>query len=81
MATVSFKADILPLFTQMDIQHMNERSVPLTDYDYMSQPANAQSVYGQVKSGAMPPDWSGEEPWSDDKVVLFNDWIEGGYQP
>jgi hypothetical protein len=81
MATVSFKADILPLFTQMDIQHMNEQGVSLSDYDYMSQPDNASSVYDQVSTGAMPPSWSGEEQWSDDKVTLFKEWMEGGYQP
>jgi hypothetical protein len=81
MATVSFKAEILPLFTPMDIQHMKEQSFPLDDYDFMSQPDNASSVYDQVSTGAMPPSWSGEDPWSDEKVSLFKEWMEGGYQP
>jgi len=82
MATVSFKADILPLFTKTDVEHMQQQGVALDDYGYMSQPDNAGSVYQQVSSGAMPPSWGGGEgPWSQDKVALFKDWIDAGYQP
>jgi hypothetical protein len=42
---VSFKTDVLPLFTSDDIGYMSPLGVSLTDYSYMSQPANAQSVY------------------------------------
>jgi hypothetical protein len=78
---VSFASDILPLFTQTDVDHMKGFSIELDDYDFMKQPDNAASVYAQVSSGAMPPPDSGEERWSDEKVALFYDWIEGGYQP
>ena len=76
---VSFKGDILPLFTSMDIQHMQQQNVPLDDYDYMSQPANAGSVYQQVSTGQMPPSWSGEQPWSQEQVALFKEWMDDGY--
>jgi hypothetical protein len=79
--TVSFKSDILPLFTTIDIEHMAYVSVSLDDYSYMSEPANAGEVYEQISSGRMPPSDSGEEPWSQDKVQLFKGWMEGGYQP
>ena len=36
---VSFQNDILPLFTQTDIQHMQGMGVQLSDYNYMSNPA------------------------------------------
>jgi hypothetical protein len=79
--TVSFKTDILPLFTSLDIEHMAYVSVSLDDYSYMSEPANAGEVYEQVSSGRMPPRDSGEEPWSQDEVQLFKAWMDGGCQP
>lgn len=69
--TVSFETDVLPLFTTMDIEHMAPLGVSLDDYGYMSQPANANRVYGTVSTGAMPPGGSGESPWSQDQVQLF----------
>ena len=81
MAMVSFKGDILPLFTQMDVDHMRGFAIELDDYAFMKQPDNAQAVYDQVASGSMPPPESGEERWSEDKVTLFGDWIKGGFQP
>jgi hypothetical protein len=29
----------------------------------------------------MPPSASGEQPWSEDKVQLFKQWMDGGYAP
>ena len=77
----SFAADILPLFTKTDIEHMQGFGVELDDYDYMKDPDNAKAVYDQVWSGAMPPPDSGEDRWSDDKVTLFKEWMDGGYEP
>jgi hypothetical protein len=48
--TVSFKSDVLPLFTRIDIEHMTEKEVPLDDYSFMSLPANASRVYTAVSS-------------------------------
>jgi hypothetical protein len=28
----------------------------------------------------MPPSASGEPPWPEDKVQLFKEWIDGGYE-
>jgi hypothetical protein len=81
MATVSFQSDILPLFTQMDVDHMEGFGVELASYDYMKQPDNAKAVYAQVWTGSMPPPGSGEERWSEDQVALLKAWIDGGYQP
>jgi hypothetical protein len=78
--TVSFKADILPLFTAIDIQHMTRRRVPLADFAFMSTPANAEHVRDRVKDGTMPPRANGG-PWSQDKVALFQAWIDGGLKP
>jgi hypothetical protein len=53
--TTSFQNDILPMFTQTDIDHMSQFNVILNDYSYMSQPDNAANVYTQVSQGSMPP--------------------------
>ena len=78
---VSFTTDVMPLFTSVDIEHMSRLEVPLDDYAYMSQPDNAAGVYHQVSNGTMPPSASGEQPWSEDKVQLFKQWMDGGYAP
>jgi hypothetical protein len=78
---VSFKTDIVPLFTSVDVEHMGRLEVPLDDHAYMSQPDNAAAVYQQVSNGTMPPRASGEQPWSEDKVQLFKEWMDGGYAP
>ena len=79
--TVSFKSDVLPLFTDVDIEHMTDKGVPLDDHSYMSQPSNADRVYAAVSNGWMPPSGSGEQAWSQEKVELFKAWIDGGCQP
>ncbi|MBV8540021.1 MAG: hypothetical protein JO063_12445 [Pseudonocardiales bacterium] len=79
--TTSFQRDILPLFTQTDIDHMAQQGVTLNDYSYMSDPTHAAGVHQQVSQGLMPPPDSGENRWSSDMVALFQAWIDGGYQP
>src|SRR3954452_12840333 len=80
---VSFQSDILPLFTNGDVDHMSQQGVNLDQYTYMKQPANAQQVYDQVSSGSMPIDDNGSpvRTWSQDQVQLFKSWMDGGYQP
>jgi hypothetical protein len=77
MADVSFKNDILPLFTQADIDHMAGFGVELDSYDWMRVPLNAGNVYTEVETKRMPPG----DPWSDDKVALFKAWMDGGCKP
>ena len=79
--SVSFRTDIVPLFTSMDIDHMTALGANLDDYSFMSQPDKASLVYEVVSSGKMPPSTSGEERWSPEKVQLFKDWMDGGYEP
>ncbi len=82
MADVSFKSDILPLFTQTDIDHMAGFGVELDSYDYMSAPEHAEDVYYQVSAKLMPPSGGGAAgPWSDDKISLFKAWMDGGRKP
>lgn len=77
MAQPSFKTDILPLFTQTDLDHMRAFGVDLDDYTYMSTPANAETVYELVSSGRMPPG----DPWPEAQVALFKAWVDGGFKP
>jgi hypothetical protein len=78
---VSFEQDILPLFTQTDIEHMQRMGVELNDYSYMRAPDNAMKVYDQLSSKKMPPSvGGGAGPWSDTNINLFKSWIDGGYQ-
>jgi hypothetical protein len=79
--TVSFAQDIKPLFTDMDVAHMNNFGVSLDDFDYMRDPSHAQRVLSRVSNGSMPPRRSGEPAWSPETVQLFRDWMAGGYQP
>ena len=74
---VSFKSDILPLFTAQDISCMKGQGVLLNDYTYMSSGSHAQMVYGQLSSGNMPPG----SPWPSENVALFESWITDGKQP
>jgi len=46
----------------------------------MRDPAHAQRALDVVSAGAMPPNSSGEPPWSPDNIQLFRDWIAAGYQ-
>ena len=72
---LSFAADIRPLFRDEDIDCMKGMGVDLDDPAWMCVPANAQSVYGAVANGSMPPD----EPWSADRVSLFKSWMDAGF--
>ena len=78
---VSFAKDIRPLFTDMDIAHMQRVGVMLDDFGYMHDLAHAQQVLDRVNGGGMPPPSSGEPPWSSERVQLFRDWIAAGCQP
>ena len=56
---LSFATDIRPLFRAEDIDCMKSMGIDLQDPAWMCVPANAQSVYGTLSDGTMPPD----EPW------------------
>jgi hypothetical protein len=71
---LSFATDIRPLFRDEDIDCMKAMGIDLNDPAWMCVPANAQSVYGAVADGSMPPD----EPWVADRVSLFKKWMDAG---
>lgn len=72
---LSFATDIRPLFRDEDIDCMKPMGIDLDDPAWMCVPANAQSVYGALADGSMPPD----EPWPQDRVSLFKKWMDAGY--
>ena len=49
-------------------------------WSYKDVKDNADDIYDSVSNGRMPPP-SGGGPWSKDKVDLFKQWMDGGYQP
>jgi hypothetical protein len=80
----SFKDDIRPLFTTIDVEHMNG-IIDLTSYDDVK--AKAAVILGRLTSNdqrrVMPPpkNRSGDGPWTPEKIALFRSWMGGGCQP
>ena len=72
--TLTFTKDIRPLFTDEDVECMGRMAVPLDDAAWMCVRANAESVYGVLADGSMPPG----EPWPADRVALFKEWMDSG---
>jgi hypothetical protein len=78
---VSFAKDIRPLFRDIDVAHMSKMQVLLDDYAYMSDPANAQSVY-EFLDGTRQPQMPPNGPyWSPDQLNLYKSWLQGGRRP
>jgi hypothetical protein len=77
----SFAADILPLFSQVDIQHM-AWFCDLSKYDDVK--ANAQEILDRLngRGGTVmppPPSGGGDGPWTAANIALFASWIDDGY--
>ena len=66
-----FETEIKPLFREKDRQSML-RHFDLWAYDDVSRYADA--ILARVQNGSMPCDG----PWPQDKVGLFEQWIESG---
>lgn len=79
MPQVSFENDIKPMMTGKDREHM----LFMFDlHSYKDVKDNADDIYDSVSNERMPPrPPQGEGPWSKDKVDLFKQWMDGGYQP
>jgi hypothetical protein len=78
----SFRADILPLFTERDIHGMR-KAFNLGRYDDVK--AHAAAIYDRIRGigGAVmpPPPPRGEGPWPQSRIDLFAKWMTDGYQP
>ena len=73
----SFAADIRPMFTDIDVEHMKGFGIDLSDRkDVM---AHADAIYGTVSTGAMPPPASGEARWTAEMCDRFKRWQGAGF--
>jgi hypothetical protein len=70
----SFATDIRPLFRDKDVEEM-QFAFDLSKYEDVK--TNASGIYDRLSSGTMPCD----EPWPDDRVAQFRQWIDAGYPP
>jgi hypothetical protein len=80
----SFQTDVLPLFTQPSIKHMNRIGVKLDDFGYMSDAAgdsdypdhaNARHVYARLDGTEQPQMPPGGPFWDDDMLKTLSDWM------
>ena len=75
MTTLSFAADIRPLFRPFDVESMKPAGLDLSSYEEVKK--RAQAVYARLSAKQMPCD----KPWSDSQVQKFKEWMEGGMEP
>lgn len=71
---MSFAADIRPLFREEDRAAM-DFAFDLWSYDAVKE--NAQLILERLEDGTMPCD----EPWTDEQIGQFRDWMAAGCQP
>ena len=80
--TTSFQRDILPLFTQRDIEGMC-KAFNLASYDDVKK--HAAAIYDRIRAigGPVmpPPPPRGEGPWPQSRIELFAKWMADGFQP
>jgi CDGSH-type Zn-finger protein/truncated hemoglobin YjbI len=72
--TVSFEANIKPLFREKDRQSM---SFAFDLWSYDDDKAHAAEILAHLENGSMPCDGA----WPADRVAVFKRWTETGYQP
>jgi len=86
----SFSTDIKPLFTRLDTACMSGRGVQLNSFAYMSDAtgdatfadyANVRHVLAHLQGTEKPQMPMGEPAWSDEKIAILQDWIDGGFLP
>jgi hypothetical protein len=68
---VSFASDIRPLFRADDAEAMSW-AFDLASYEDVKK--NAEANYERLAEGSMPCD----DPWPDEQVQRFRDWIDAG---
>jgi hypothetical protein len=78
--TISFAADIRPLFTSIAIQHMSW-FCDLSNYENVRD--HAQEILNRLQGsgGAVMPPLASGGPWAADKVQLFGQWVANGCAP
>jgi hypothetical protein len=78
----SFREDILPLFSELDINGMR-RAFDLTDYEAVK--AHARAIKDRIRGigGPVmpPPPPRGDGPWAQSRIDLFDRWVADGCPP
>jgi hypothetical protein len=72
MPTLSFAADIRPLFRRSDIETMKPIGLDLSSYEEVK--SNAASILGRLEAGDMPCDGG----WAAASKRKFKSWIAEG---
>ncbi len=75
MSTLSFIADIRPLFRSNDIETMKPMGIDLSSCEDVKR--KAQAIYTPLSAKDMPCDG----PWSDQSIQRFKEWVESGMKP
>jgi hypothetical protein len=76
--TLSFAKDIRPMFTEIDVAHMQGAGIDLSSRDDCEKYALA--IYTTVSDGSMPPPGTGET-WSKEMCERFKTWWDQGCKP
>ena len=74
VATLSFAADIRPLFREKDVSAMKPAGIDLSSYEDVKK--RAADIYSRLSAGEMPCDGG----WSSDRLGKFKEWMESGMQ-
>ena len=73
---LSFSADIRPLFRDSpDVDTMQGYGLDLSNYNGVK--ARAAEIYEALANGSMPCD----EPWPEERLALFKQWMDEGVAP
>jgi Ferritin-like len=80
VATTSFARDVVPLFRPVDIQHMRNRGLDLTDFNAVRSSATVISNRMKGIGGRqMPP--PPDPPLTAAQIERFDTWIAEGFPP
>ncbi|HXW77816.1 MAG TPA: hypothetical protein VEJ20_10425 [Candidatus Eremiobacteraceae bacterium] len=77
--SLSFARDIRPMFTEMDVDHMQAFGMDLSSRDEVAE--HADHIYEAVKGKTMPPPNVGEPQWTDEMCERFKSWQSQGCPP
>ena len=73
---LSFAKDIRPLFRDdPDVEMMKAYDLDLSSYADVK--AHVDAIYRTVEDGSMPC----EDPWPEEQVAKFKQWMDDGMQP
>ena len=78
MPTTSFAKDIRPLFRDVDVQHMTDLGLDLSDYQQVRDRSADILMKVKLKTARrMPP--PPDPAWTAEKIALFQKWVDEGY--